>query len=193
VTTFYTSDLHFGHANIIGYCDRPWETVEEMNAGLVDNWNKVVSNEDTVFVLGDLCWGDPRKYTEYLTALNGEKRLVPGNHDFAWEGHSRQRGVDTLAQCGWIVESSIIHRTINDELVKLCHFPYRDVADEQYGDQYVEHRPINLRAWLLHGHVHTQWRLRDKMINVGCDVWNYLPVAEEYITLVMQEKSSVAS
>lgn len=51
--TFFTSDTHFGHANIIRFCKRPFENVEEMNEALIENWNKVVSDDDTVFHLGE--------------------------------------------------------------------------------------------------------------------------------------------
>ena len=53
MTTFFTSDQHSGHRNIIGYCERPFHGVGEMNAVLVTNWDAVVGPHDTVHVLGD--------------------------------------------------------------------------------------------------------------------------------------------
>ena len=50
---WFTSDLHFGHKNVITYCDRPWATVEEMNEALIKIWNDTVHPKDTVYCLGD--------------------------------------------------------------------------------------------------------------------------------------------
>lgn len=55
--TFFTSDTHFGHANIINLCNRPFKDVNHMNNMLVENWNSVVSDDDTVFHLGDFALG----------------------------------------------------------------------------------------------------------------------------------------
>jgi len=55
--TFFTSDTHFNHANIIKFCDRPFKDVELMNETLIANWNRVVGLDDTVFHLGDFCLG----------------------------------------------------------------------------------------------------------------------------------------
>lgn len=43
---YYTADLHLGHANIMKLSGRPFESVEEMNEALVNNWNAVVSKND---------------------------------------------------------------------------------------------------------------------------------------------------
>lgn len=53
VKIWFTSDTHFGHKNILRFCKRPWNTVEEMDEGLIQNWNKVVGKDDIVFHLGD--------------------------------------------------------------------------------------------------------------------------------------------
>ena len=74
-----TSDLHFNHANIIRYCNRPFKSVEEMNEALVNNWNRTVDEEDTVFFLGDLAFGhDP---LSWLELLKGHIVLIKGSHD----------------------------------------------------------------------------------------------------------------
>ena len=79
-----TSDLHFNHKNILKYEPetRPFETVEEMNETLFNNWNSVVGNEDTVYVLGDFFMGKTDKISEIINRLNGKEIvLVSGNHD----------------------------------------------------------------------------------------------------------------
>ena len=56
MNTWITADCHFGHANIIKYCKRPFKDLEEMNAILIKNWNERVSPGDIVIVLGDFAW-----------------------------------------------------------------------------------------------------------------------------------------
>lgn len=53
--TYYISDLHLGHENVIRFDNRPFDSVEEMNETLVNNWNSVVTNADHVYHLGDFC------------------------------------------------------------------------------------------------------------------------------------------
>lgn len=78
---FFTSDCHFDHANIIKYCSRPFESADEMNRQLILNWNKVVQWDDTVFILGDFCFGQKTRWEKILPQLNGNKYLILGNHD----------------------------------------------------------------------------------------------------------------
>ena len=68
-----TSDTHFNHANIIKYCNRPFSSVEEMNETIIANWNKVVSQGDTVYHLGDFALGDKLLVLVLLECLNGNK------------------------------------------------------------------------------------------------------------------------
>lgn len=79
--TFFTSDTHFGHANIIRFCNRPFQNVEEMNEVLIENWNKVVSKDDTVFHLGDFAFGGSSVWNSIIPRLNGHINLIIGNHD----------------------------------------------------------------------------------------------------------------
>ena len=78
---FFTSDTHFNHANIIRFCSRPFETVEEMNEQLSLRWNEVVAPDDTVFHLGDFALGGSAVWTKVLDRLNGKIHLIMGNHD----------------------------------------------------------------------------------------------------------------
>jgi len=76
---FFTADLHFGHQNIISYCQRPYSSVQEMNRDLVARWNSRVGVEDTVYILGDLALG--RLPHDLGAVLNGTKIFIRGNHD----------------------------------------------------------------------------------------------------------------
>lgn len=76
------SDTHFQHDNILKYTDRPYDTVEEMNEKLIENWNSVVKPQDKIYHLGDVTFGNKNKYiTDIHKRLNGRKRLIVGNHD----------------------------------------------------------------------------------------------------------------
>ena len=78
---FFTSDHHFYHRNVIGYCNRPFKTVEEMNKVFIDNWNKVVNDIDEVYYLGDFSFGTIDQTKELLSVLKGKKYLIIGSHD----------------------------------------------------------------------------------------------------------------
>ncbi len=79
---FFTSDTHFGHANIIGYCRRPFDSVQEMDDAMVATWNSIVRPGDDVWHLGDFAHGADAKHVRAVFhRLNGRKRLVIGNHD----------------------------------------------------------------------------------------------------------------
>lgn len=79
--TWFTSDTHFGHKNILEYEKdaRPFETVEEMNEQLITNWNKTVGQKDIIYHLGDFAFGSSN--IGIAGRLNGRKRLIMGNHD----------------------------------------------------------------------------------------------------------------
>src|SRR5512137_2991157 len=82
--TFFTSDTHFDHKNIIQYCHRPFDSVDEMNEALVDNWNRTIAPEDLVYHLGDFTLGDIRHFNKWADQLNGHLRILPGSHDDLW-------------------------------------------------------------------------------------------------------------
>jgi len=76
MATFFTSDLHFGHANVIKYVPRPFKDVEEMDAELIRRWNAVVGPKDEVYVVGDFSLCKRARALEIATALNGVKYLI---------------------------------------------------------------------------------------------------------------------
>ena len=77
---WFTSDTHFSHKNIIKYCNRPFDSVEQMDAELIKRWNEVVKPEDVVFHLGDLCFKN-KSLDDYRKVLNGTIILLKGNHE----------------------------------------------------------------------------------------------------------------
>jgi len=79
---FFVSDTHFGHSNIIQFCDRPFASVEEMDYNLIKNWNEKVPLDGLVFHLGDFGWGGYQEYKKIRDQLNGKIILIKGNHKY---------------------------------------------------------------------------------------------------------------
>lgn len=186
MTRFFTADLHLGHANIIRYCDRPFGDVDAMDAGLVERWNEVVSDGDEVVVLGDVAMGRITHSLDLVGRLRGRKVLVAGNHDRCWAGH--RKGVDVWTRryldAGFAeIRQGVVPMTVGGIDVLACHFPYR--GDSHDEDRFTPHRPVDRGRWLLHGHVHERWKVEDRMVNVGVDVWDYAPVAQDTIAALL--------
>ena len=162
---WFTADTHFGHENIIKYCQRPFKDAKHMNEVLVRNWNERVKDEDTVIFLGDFCFrntpggkegeGETNKASFYLNQLNGQKVLVQGNHDR--------------------------NNTLNTKITAL---------EIEYGGQliYCVHNPVDFDSKYsinLCAHVHKNWEMKkwgsSYLVNVGVDVWDYRPISFEEI------------
>ena len=97
---YFTADTHFGHANIVKMCQRPYPDVDAMNEAMIAAWNERVQGNDTVYIIGDMFFrcADPESI---LKRLKGRKRLIVGNHDGSWMGkvdlsrdHVLNAGVD---------------------------------------------------------------------------------------------------
>jgi calcineurin-like phosphoesterase family protein len=167
---FFTSDTHFGHANVIKYCARPWATVEEMNEGLIERWNSVVKPEDTIWHLGDVAMGLSKKdLPNIIQRLNGQKHLVRGNHD----GSS----IDFYLGCGFISVGPYAVVDHNNVRLNLAHMPFEDeygmLSDRGY------------EGLALCGHVHEKWAAKQlngmNVLNVGVDQWNWTPISFDEI------------
>ena len=78
---YFISDTHFYHSNIIKYCDRPFKDTNEMNETIINNWNSIVKNNDTIYHLGDFCLSTNDEIKSIFNKLNGNKILIRGNHD----------------------------------------------------------------------------------------------------------------
>lgn len=137
---WFTSDTHFNHKNILQFTSRPWETIEEHDDALVKNWNDVIGIDDTVFHLGDFCFGNPQKVAEVRERLNGNIILIRGNHD----DKNLQRSL-------WTLFDEVLYQAriqVDGRAVYLNHFPFLCFA---HGN------PLTYRDWAvnLFGHVHS--------------------------------------
>lgn len=178
---FFTSDPHHGHRNVIRFCKRPYENVKDMGVALIENWNRVVDDDDYVFVLGDLFWfNDSHAIKRALSQLKGNIFIIPGNHD-KMESYYR---VDDprIVICSDIV-NLFVEETDADGNVKnhqfvLSHYPLTTWTHRDRG------------AYNLFGHIHSKLGregldqdliLHWNQCDVGVDYWNYTPV--EWVTL----------
>ncbi len=136
---WFTSDTHFGHTNILQYEaeNRPFKTVEEMNEYLIQMWNNVVRPNDTVYHLGDFCFGLAN--LQYASRLKGKKRLVLGNHDTYNSGAYLQYFDKLYGAKYW-------------EQCILTHIPVHGYNLGQHFQQYKITAPSMLN---VHGHLHS--------------------------------------
>jgi calcineurin-like phosphoesterase family protein len=165
MNTFFTADLHLGHANIIKYCNRPFRSVEEMDSTIINNWNSVVTPDDYVYILGDLSFND---HLNYLHRLNGKKALIIGNHD--------KLSIGARQTYTFITPLTDIRH--EGQRITLCHYPMLAWNGSFHG------------SWHLYGHVHGNSIEQEYKYScdVGTDIWNYFPVSFETIKKKMATK-----
>ena len=180
---FFTSDIHYGHKNIIDYCDRPFDSVEEMNNTLINLWNDVVPDDGLVFLLGDVAMKEPLAL-EFLSQVNGVVVLVKGNHDTTSLIRSVNKGA--YKDMGWkykykmleIIDLKVEDPDVGDPGMRmaLCHYP---MGAWNYGFH---------GAVQLYGHVHSvpgkdcYYKPTSKQIDVGVDANDFTPIS--YIDLM---------
>lgn len=78
----YIADLHFGHEKVIGFDNRPFTSVAEMDAEMIKRWNESANKRDEIYIVGDFAYRSDHEYSWYLSKLNGKKHLIIGNHDY---------------------------------------------------------------------------------------------------------------
>jgi calcineurin-like phosphoesterase family protein len=176
MSTFFTSDTHFGHAKVIGYSQRPFADIDEMHAELIRRWNERVQPGDTVYHLGDFALGPRENIGKYRAQLNGRIVLVRGNHD---------RSKTAMLAAGFDEVHNALELEVDDVRLFLRHIPDYDPRhiNRKY-DRSLLKEPQS--AWLpdfrLCGHVHNAYDWVGDMnrggvtINVGVDVRDYRPV-----------------
>lgn len=180
MTTFFTSDTHFGHERILSLCNRPFDSVEEMNEQMIQRWNSVVKPSDEVYHLGDVALGKIAESLPLVGRLNGYKILVPGNHDRIFSGEKEKQRLRFGPEYDKVFQYTLpesFRTSLGGFDVMLSHFPY--VGDSHGADRHADKRPEDNGLPLIHGHVHNEWKTNGRMLNVGVDVWEFRPVAED--------------
>jgi calcineurin-like phosphoesterase family protein len=167
---WFTSDTHFGHANIIKYCNRPFKSLEEMDKTIINNWNKVVSAGDIVYHLGDFCFGrEDSTFDFYLRRLNGLIIFIKGNHDkLAWRNRRHfYRAYD-----------SYFEEEVNEQSITLCHYSMNVWNKSHYG------------AWHLYGHSHGTLPDNPHSLSFDCgvDCTEFTPLSFEQVKEKMAKK-----
>lgn len=182
---FFTSDTHFGHSNIIKYCQRPFNSAEHMDEVLISNWNEVVSPKDIVFHLGDFCFGSDKEWIKILQRLNGTKYLILGNHDLKKIANSNQIK-DYFADI-----NMQMRLVVDKQKMLLNHYPFLCFEG---GYQNV---------WQLFGHVHSSKHStgldKERLVHlfptqydVGVDNNNYRPVSFSQVSQIITEQQANA-
>jgi len=167
MTKFFTADTHFNHSNIIQFCNRPFQSAEEMNEVLITNWNAKVKEEDIVYHLGDFGYGE---LGEILDRLNGKVYYIPS---FEYTHESVLRGYgDRFAQVSPLMNISV--KKAYDVTITLCHYCMRKWAKEHYNH------------WHLFGHSHGKLDPIGKSHDVGVDNNNFFPLSLEEIAKIME-------
>jgi calcineurin-like phosphoesterase family protein len=182
--TWFTSDTHFGHARIIELCGRPFDSVDAMNEAIIDNWNAVVKPDDFVIHMGDVAMGTLAESLPLVGRLNGVKALVPGNHDRIFSENKpayRKRFLPAYQDVFDLIWQEYTY--LMPYGFDVCHFPFEGDSHEE--DRHADLRPVDRGSWLIHGHVHTEWKVRGRQINVGVDVWDFTPVHLDQIMEVI--------
>lgn len=177
---WFTSDLHFGHRNVLKFCNRPWEDEKLMGRGLIQNWNNTVGDNDIVFVLGDTFWfNDSRSIKKVLGQLKGKDiYIIPGNHD---DFESYHRVVDPrIHLCQDVMVVWITEENQPKREVWLSHYPMMTWPHRENG------------AYQFFGHIHSHpdkfagvdqdLPLHWNQADVGCDFWKWTPV--DFDTLI---------
>ena len=175
---FFISDLHFGHFNIMRYDNRPFTNVEEMDTTLINNWNSVVSNEDTVYILGDISWHNEEKTMEIFEQLNGTKVLIKGNHDKVARGSRLMKCFSAV--CDYY-ELYLDKKT----KIVMSHYPipfwngqFRDTI-HLYGHVHNSHQWNVFESWMKEARALQDIPMR--AYNVGCMLIGYTPRTLEEI------------
>tara|TARA_R110000868_G_scaffold66014_5_gene196986 strand:- start:576 stop:1253 length:678 start_codon:yes stop_codon:yes gene_type:complete len=186
-----TSDLHFGHKNILSYCERPWSTKEEMNEGLVKLWNEQVNPEDVVYIIGDFSLS-PGAVRDYAHRLNGTKHLVLGNHDAPFEFDRRRKAANMREK--YLKDFASVEMqgelTLKNGIkVLLKHFPY----SLDYDQRYRQHRMKDKGEWLIHGHLHSAYVKSGKQIDAGIDNDFKLLTEDDIIKLMNDPRDFIPS
>lgn len=158
---YFVSDIHFGHNNVIRYDGRPFDNIESHDNTIIENWNNRVTDNDMVYILGDISWYNVTKTIEILKKLKGRKTLIIGNHD----GHFLKN--KEFREC---FEEITHYKELfisPDKNIVLSHYPMPCFKNQFHG-------------WYhFYGHIHNSWQndmmndlIKSMENKCACWMWN---------------------
>lgn len=166
---YFTADTHYGHRNVIKFCDRPFDSAEHMEDEMVLRWNSRVRDGDTVYHLGDFVLGNTKDVERVVRRLNGTIRLVRGNHDKTIKG----RIIDLFE---WVKDYHELNGPDKKKIV-LSHYAFEVWNKSHHG------------SWHLHGHSHGNLKFKDiKRLDVGVDEHDYYPISMDEVEKIMSKR-----
>lgn len=171
---FY-SDPHFGHKNIISFCNRPWDTVEDMNRGLIGKYKATVSSKHLVLWCGDSFFMPDKAAAEVMRELPGRKWLIIGNHD-----KSPRRMLDIGFEL--VTPELVFH--LGGRTVRATHYPPQNAAMDDRALNYPKPQPGVVN---MHGHTHSEHVVsKASSLHVGVDAWDYRPATRDRVEAVLE-------
>lgn len=149
---FITADWHLGEDRL-QLMQRPFNTVQEHIDTLVANHNALVSPQDEVIVVGDVCYKNHPEFLNQVSRFNGKKTLIRGNHDEVISDAAFLQFFDIVVGHGCGIEIDLGFP------VYATHYPTRGRKDR----------------FNLVGHIHSAWKVQLNMLNIGVDVNHFRP------------------
>lgn len=159
MTVWFSSDHHLWHKNIIKFCNRPFESVQEMVDVIIQNHNRLVKPTDLVYFLGDFAWNTREDKLEILlNKFNGKKHFIIGNHD-------RPPLFRSLAS-RQVLQSvnDVLGVSFGEQYIWLSHYPHRSWNRSFHG------------SYHLFGHTHGTASPFGLSFDAGVDCWNFCPI-----------------
>lgn len=177
---YFTSDFHFNHDREFIWRPRGFKSVEEMNETIIERYNEIVTNDDDVYILGDMMLGGAGALQDglkFIQQLNGKLHLVRGNHDTAtrWDAFRYLSNVKEMRNS--------IYLDYNGYHFYLSHYP--SITGNLYQDD-LRKMPLN-----LFGHTHQKNSFFEDMpfmFHVGVDSNNCYPIFIDTVISQMQDK-----
>ena len=158
---FFTGDEHLQHINIIEYCNRPFSSIKEMDAEIIERHNSVVGSNDIVVHAGDFTLGNKEVAYKYQKQLNGNHIYLKGSHDRWLKG--------TKAHEIW-------EKMIDGVYIVVCHYNMHTWPRSHYN------------SFQLFGHSHGKLAPQGKQHDVGVDNNNFYPVSFDEIVEIMRDR-----
>lgn len=172
---YFTSDLHLGHQRDFLYEPRGFKNIYEHDKALLSNWNEMITEEDDVYILGDICLNDLDYGLGILKRLRGRLHIIRGNHD-------TDKKIEEYMKCHNVVEisDSKYMKASKSIVLFLNHYPVAFREDSRHVKT----------IWTICGHCHTQDKFSDvnmKCIHAEMDCRNMRPVSFETIVKEINE------